>query len=106
MANAPKDRHVMAAAVHGNAHAVVTLNVKDFPSEASDSDPYEIDVLRPDDFLLGLLDLLDLALVEVNSVLRAQVARYRREPRDLHGLLDRLSAGGAPQFSAELRRRL
>lgn len=101
MANDPKDRHVMAAAVRGHAHAVVTLNVKDFPSEASD--PYEIEVLRPDDFLL---DLLDLAPVEVNSVLRAQVARYRNEPRDLHGLLDRLSAGGAPQFSAEFRRRL
>ncbi|MEL5960422.1 hypothetical protein AADR41_37670 [Streptomyces sp. CLV115] len=30
----------------------------------------------------------------------------RREPRDLHGLLDRLDAGGAPQFAAEFRRRL
>ncbi|MFG2922007.1 PIN domain-containing protein [Streptomyces sp. NPDC048305] len=101
MTNDPKDRHVLAAGVRGQAHAVVTLNVKDFPPESSD--PYEIEVLRPDDFLL---DLLDLAPVEVNSVLRAQVARYRREPRDLHGLLDRLNAGGAPQFAAEFRRRL
>ncbi|WP_069171428.1 PIN domain-containing protein [Streptomyces griseus] len=101
MANDPKDRHVLAAAVRGQAHAVVTLNVKDFPAEAAD--PYEIEVLRPDDFLL---DLLDLAPAEVNRVLRAQVSGYRREPRDLHGLLDRLDAGGAPQFAAEFRRRL
>ncbi|MEV6261259.1 PIN domain-containing protein [Streptomyces sp. NPDC051784] len=101
MTNDPKDRHVLAAAVRGQAHAVVTLNVKDFPPEASD--PYEIEVLRPDDFLL---DLFDLAPVEVNSVLRVQVARYRREPQDLHGLLDRLAVGGAPQFAAEFRRRL
>ncbi|MFE9728138.1 hypothetical protein ACFYQ5_32370 [Streptomyces sp. NPDC005794] len=52
------------------------------------------------------MDLLDLAPVEVNHVLRAQVGGYRREPRDLHGLLDRLDAGGAPQFAAEFRRRL
>lgn len=101
MVNDPKDRHVLAAAVRGQAHAVVTLNVKDFPAEASD--PYEIEVMRPDDFLL---DMLDLAPVEMNSVLRAQAGSYRREPRDLHGLLDRLDAGGAPQFAAEFRRRL
>ncbi|MGW1188973.1 PIN domain-containing protein [Streptomyces sp. NPDC002559] len=101
MTNDPKDRHVLAAAVRGQAHAVVTLNVKDFPAEASD--PYEIKVLCPDDFLL---DMLDLAPMEMNHVLRTQVDRYRREPRDLHGLLDRLGAGGAPQFAAEFRRRL
>ncbi|MFF4079124.1 putative toxin-antitoxin system toxin component, PIN family [Streptomyces sp. NPDC001777] len=101
MTNDPKDRHVLAAAVRGQAHAVVTLNVKDFPAEASD--PYEIEVLCPDDFLL---DMLDLAPMEMNHVLRTQVDRYRREPRDLHGLLDRLGAGGAPQFAAEFRRRL
>ncbi|WP_329196155.1 hypothetical protein [Streptomyces sp. NBC_01435] len=50
--------------------------------------------------------MLDLAPVETGSVLRAQGDSYRREPRDLHGLLDRLDAGGAPQFAAEFRRRL
>lgn len=65
--------------------------------------PDSLEVLRPDDFLL---DMLDLAPVEMNSVLRAQVGSYRREPRDLHGLLDRLDSGGVPQFAAEFRRRL
>ncbi|HEY9329030.1 MAG TPA: PIN domain-containing protein [Streptomyces sp.] len=101
MTNDPKDRHVLAAAVRGQAHAVVTLNVRDFPADAAD--PHEIEVLRPDDFLL---DLLDLAPVDVFAVLRAQAQSYKREPRDVHGLLDRLAAGGAPQFTAEFRRRL
>ncbi|MFF2330130.1 MULTISPECIES: putative toxin-antitoxin system toxin component, PIN family [unclassified Streptomyces] len=101
MTNEPKDRHVLAAAVCGQAHAVVTLNVRDFPASAAD--PYEVEVLHPDDFLL---DMLDLAPVDVSSVLRRQAAGYQRDPRDLHGLLDRLSAGGAPQFAAEFRRRL
>ncbi|MFF3259138.1 putative toxin-antitoxin system toxin component, PIN family [Streptomyces sp. NPDC002932] len=101
MTNDPKDRHVLAAAVRGQAHALVTLNVRDFPTDSAD--PYEIEVLRPDDFLL---DLLDLAPVDVFTVLGAQAQSYRREPRDVHGLLDRLAAGGAPQFAAEFRRRL
>ncbi|MGA5220108.1 PIN domain-containing protein [Streptomyces cinereoruber] len=101
MTNDPKDRHVLAAAVRGQAHAVVTLNLPDFPPESAA--PYDIEVLSPDDFLL---DMLDLAPVAVPAVLRAQTARYRREPRDLHGLLDRLAAGGAPQFAEEVRRRM
>ncbi|MET7874106.1 PIN domain-containing protein [Streptomyces cyaneofuscatus] len=101
MTNDPKDRHVLAAAVGGDAHAVVTLNLKDFPAAAAE--PYGIEVLHPDDFLL---DMLDLAPVEMKAVLRTQLSSYRREPRDLHGLLDRIGVGGAPQFAAEFRRRL
>ncbi|WP_137994345.1 PIN domain-containing protein [Streptomyces vilmorinianum] len=101
MSNDPKDRHVLAAAVRGEAQAVVTLNLRDFPEDSTA--PYDIEVLHPDEFLL---DILDLEPVVVLSVLRHQVARYRREPRDLHGLLDRLAAGGAPQFAAEVRRRI
>ncbi|MFJ6464114.1 hypothetical protein ACIQM0_24310 [Streptomyces sp. NPDC091387] len=101
MANDPKDRHVLAAAVRGQAHAVVKLNVRDFP--AGTVEPYEIEVLRPDDFLLYLLDPTP---VDVFAVLRTQAESYRRDPRDVHGLLDRLAVGGAPQFAAEFRRRL
>lgn len=101
MTNDMKDRHVLAAAVCGQANGVVTLNTKDFPLSAAD--PYEVEVLQPDDFLL---DMLDLAPVDMAAVLREQVAGYRRHPRDLHGLLDRLAVGGAPQFAAEFRRRL
>lgn len=101
MVNDPKDRHVLAAAVRGQAHALVTQNLRDFPEESVR--PYDVDVLSADDFLL---DLLDLAPRQVLTVLREQAARYQREPRDLHGLLDRLSAAGAVQFAAEVRRRV
>lgn len=50
MTNHPKDRHVLAAAVRCGAHAVVTLNVKDFRPEAVR--PCGIEVLTPDDFLV------------------------------------------------------
>ncbi|MFE9728125.1 hypothetical protein ACFYQ5_32305 [Streptomyces sp. NPDC005794] len=43
---------------------------------------------------------------DVRTIPRSRTESYRREPRDPHGLLDRLDAGGAPQFAAEFRRRL
>lgn len=49
MTNHPKDRHVLAAAVHAGADLLVTSNVGDFPR--SSCEPYDIDVQLPDDFL-------------------------------------------------------
>jgi hypothetical protein len=55
MANDPKDRHVLAAAVASDAQAVVTLNLKHFPNAACE--PLAIEPLHPDNFLLDLYSL-------------------------------------------------
>lgn len=55
MTNDSKDRHVLAAAVRGNAELIVTANINDFPRSACI--PYDIDVRTPDDFLTDQLDL-------------------------------------------------
>jgi predicted nucleic acid-binding protein len=55
MTNDPKDRHVLAAAVRADAAVIVTNNLKDFPASALD--PYDLDAVCPDDFLLDQLDL-------------------------------------------------
>lgn len=49
----PKDRHVLAAAITGMVDVLVTNNLKDFPDEACD--PYGLEVVDADVFLLGLL---------------------------------------------------
>jgi len=49
MTNDKKDSHVLAAAVRTGAHAILTENVKHFPSQSVAS--YNIDVLTPDQFL-------------------------------------------------------
>lgn len=49
----PKDRHVLAAAIAGGVDVLVTNNLKDFPAEACD--PYDLQVLDADEFLLTLL---------------------------------------------------
>ena len=48
-----KDRHVLAAAVHGGADTLVTFNLKDFP--ATSIAGHGIDVVHPDAFLTRLL---------------------------------------------------
>ena len=96
----PKDRHVLAAAVRSNAAAIVTFNVADFP--AASVNPFEIDIIRPDAFLL---DQLDLAPGIVIDELDRQAAANRRAPRTLPSILDALARAGAPSFADEVRRR-
>lgn len=45
----PNDRHVLAAAIHANASAIITHNLKDFPEELLA--PYSIEALHPDEFI-------------------------------------------------------
>jgi hypothetical protein len=97
----PKDRHVLAAAVHGRAQQLVTFNIRDFP--AASVAAFEVEVVTPEDFLL---DLLDLAPGTILRVLRAQAARHKREPKNVPGLLNALAKGGVPQFADEVRRLL
>jgi predicted nucleic acid-binding protein len=97
----PKDRHVLAAAVRSDAAAIVTFNINDFP--AASVEPFEIEVIDPDTFLL---DQLDLAPMPVIDELRQQAAANTRDPKTLPGLLDALARAGAPSFADEVRRRV
>lgn len=46
------DRHVLAAAIHGNVSIIVTQNLSDFPKSALL--PYEIEALSVDNFVMRL----------------------------------------------------
>jgi len=67
MTNHPKDRHVLAAAAHARATAIVTYNKKDFPP--SSLKPHGITALGPSTFLK---DLYTDAATEVITTLEAQ----------------------------------
>lgn len=87
--------------MRADAAAIVTFNVRDF--QAMSVDPFEIDVIDPDTFLLDQLDLAPSVVIEE---LRQQAAANKREPKTLSGLLDALDRAGAPSFADEVRRRV
>lgn len=84
MTNDEKDRHVLAAAVHGQAPIIVTFNLRHFRREHLE--PWSIRALHPQSFLIEIFrqeELLVLRKLE-------QQATDRR--RTLRELLDTLSA--------------
>ena len=97
----PADRHVLAAAVRAKAGAIVTYNRKDFPPEAVE--PFEIAVIHPDDFLL---DLLDLAPVEVIGDIKQQAQANSRSPNTVEEILNALSKVGITEFAENVRSRV
>ena len=72
MANHPKDRHVLAAAVRCGAQTIITLNLKDFPEAALS--PWDIEAQSPDEFLVHQYYL---APEVVAQKLQEQAARHR-----------------------------
>lgn len=95
----PKDRHVLAAAVHAGCEVLVTFNVKDFPSDSADH--LGVCIVRPDAFLL---DQLDLYPAMVGRALVAQLTAAKRPPLTMAQLLGRLDRAGVPAFAEEARR--
>lgn len=89
------DRHVVAAALLGRADAIVTANVKDFPSTVLG--PLGLEAVTVDDFLLNQLGLSEASTL---AVVRAQAEAMRHPPVELDELLSRLRRSGAPKFAA------
>lgn len=96
-----KDRHVLAAAVRGDAKVLVTFNSGDFPGTSTA--PYDISVINVDDFLL---DQLDLYPGPTLAALRVQASAYTSPPMTIEDLLGRLAAARVPRFASEARRHL
>lgn len=95
----PKDRHVLAAALRGNAGVLVTFNTKDFPPPSLAG--FDLAVATPDDFLQ---DQLELYPAIVGASLRDQVRTARRPMLSYVELLGRLDRAGVSSFVAAVRR--
>jgi PIN domain len=93
------DRHVVAAGIRGGAQAIVTANVADFPIAALD--PFGLQPVHPDQFLL---DQLDLSPPTVLRVIREQAQHTRRPPLSPLDLAAVLGRAGVPEFADELLR--
>lgn len=94
----PDDRHVLAAAIHCGADAIVTFNMEDFPVDVLAS--HRLDVIHPDDFICYQIDLAPGRCV---AALRAQRMALRRPPYGVDQFLDILLRQRLPQTVERLR---
>lgn len=92
------DRHVLAAAIRAGAQAIVTANLKDFPTAALV--PYGVSALHPDEFLH---DLVDLAPEVMLGLVTEQAASLRSPPTTVDELLETLINNGLRRTVARLR---
>lgn len=94
----PGDRHVVAAAVHAKADAIVTFNLKDFP--ASILAPLNLEAIHPDDFITYQLDLNAAAVIAAAS---ACCRRLLNPAKTGKAYLDTLLGQALPKTVAALR---
>lgn len=95
----PDDRHVLAAAIVGQADIIVTRNLRDFPDEALA--PYNIEAQHPDEFVRHLLDLAPVLVVDA---VRAQQGRLLNPPISMGELLEAFERLSLIDTVLELRR--
>jgi predicted nucleic acid-binding protein len=91
----PKDRHVLAAAIHANAGVIVTNNLKDFPKKILE--PYEIKTIDPDAFVMSLAASKP---DQVLASLRYQRSRLKNPPTSQEVFLAKLELCGMNKLVA------
>jgi hypothetical protein len=83
----PDDNHVLAAAIHGRAGAIVTGDKRGFPSDSFDI--HGVEILAPEDFLLNQLDInADNAYATVARMLN----RWKNPPGDQEVFMERFGS--------------
>lgn len=94
----PDDRHVLAAAIRGNADVIVTSNIRDFPAEVLEE--YDIEVQTPDEFVLHLIGLYP---DEVRNAAEEHRCALHNPSKTLDEYLDTLERQGLVESCRALR---
>lgn len=90
----PKDQHILAAAITGQAQVLVSFNVQDFPDHSVAE--FNVGVSTPDEFLL---DQWDLHPELVALAVRRMVSDLRRPSLTLGDLGASLERSGVRRFA-------
>jgi len=94
----PDDRHVLAAAIHAGAEAIITFNLKDFPETTLVT--HGIAGIHPDEFVAMLFDT---APGPVCGAVKRQREGLKNPPKTAEQLLTTLENQGLFQTVARLR---
>lgn len=94
----PDDRHVVAAAIRGQADAIITFNLADFPQEKLA--PLGITAIHPDEFLA---DMFELSSAHIILAAQNQRRSYKNPAISQSDYLDMLLRQQLPSFTSKLR---
>jgi hypothetical protein len=92
------DRHVLAAAIHCNASAIITFNLNDFPP--GELAKYSIEPQHPDEFLFHQFGLNEAAILNASRRCRE---RLKNPSRGVEEYLLALERCGLPKSVDHLR---
>ena len=92
------DRHVLAAAIHGNVSRIITFNLRDFPRHLLDE--YEMEAVHPDDFIL---ELFQSAPESVLAAVKRHRTSLKNPPKTTDEYLAILDRQQIPQTVLALR---
>lgn len=92
------DCHVVAAAIHTGAEAIITFNLKDFPYHILER--FNLKAIHPDEFITDLIDLHSSAVIEAA---RAHRKGLKNPPLSTDAYLDCLLKQQLPQSISRLR---
>jgi predicted nucleic acid-binding protein len=92
-----KDKHVLAAAIHGHASTIVTFNLKDFPSDYLLQ--FKIHATHPDDFLIDAYYISPEHFIEA---VRQDFLHYKRPQLTFAEYIGALKNAGVPKLSEML----
>jgi predicted nucleic acid-binding protein len=94
----PDDRHVLAAAITGEATLIITFNLSDFPEAVLQ--PYGVEAWHPDAFIAHLMDLEpDI----VCAAARKHRTSLKHPPKTVAEYLSTLERNGLPLTAARLQ---
>jgi hypothetical protein len=93
----PDDRHVLAAAIVGQADVIVTLNLRHFPADALET--YGIEARHPDTFLIHQRGRNEQRFLECVRRCRRRLKNPARNPDEY---LEGLHKAGLVVLAAEL----
>lgn len=94
----PDDRHVLAAAIRCQADVLVTINLKDFPTDVFAT--HDLEVQHPDDFIVHMIEL---DRPKVLAVIHNLVTILKRPPKTFEDVVQTLGDQGLSKSVALLK---
>lgn len=92
------DRHVVAAAIKGQAESIITFNIKDFP--LNQLEPLGLTAIHPDEFLSDMFELNASACVKAAQQQRQSL---KKPPMSSEEFLECLQRQRLPRFISKLK---